>query len=135
MHARLNEHYNTTISIAKATLAAELGTWLTAEMDVFVRALGARLTRQVRRVDLLPFTSGSTTVFTRRDWGEFQSSIVRKWVGQTAMKMAMKKALRKGPSDEQAKLLTAIRSKIVKRQMKSVYAKNSKRGKQSMVNS
>ena len=119
LHALLNTHYHTTIAINKATLSAEVNTWLTAEMGVFLRALTAKFTRRVGRCDLKPFTTEALVLFDSAAWRVFIIDSGRIWEPGPAMKS--KKTRRQGPTSSQLQLVADIQSKLVKRPTKSVY--------------
>ena len=120
LHARLNAHFHTTTVISKRTLAAEVNTFLAAEMAVFVRALKAQVSRRVARVDRLPFVSSSTTIFTQEDWDAFVGAPQPEWT--SAPKEQKRGSVkRKGPSAKQEEVYAAIRAKVNKRPRCSVY--------------
>ena len=121
MHQRLNAHYKTTLFVAKRTLETELNTWVTAEMGVFLCALKGKLSRQVRRVDMLPSTTSSTTLFTTASWTKFSAESPPEW--KTGMRSSKTK-YRKGPTREQDNILKLVRDKIHKRSSKCVYSQS-----------
>ena len=120
MHARLNSHYHSTVSVSKRMLTAELNTWLAAEMGVFLKAARKKLSRRVHRVDMKTFVTSSTTLFNRTTWGTFRSISQKEWVssGSQAKREDIK---RKGPSLEQCVIYDTIRGKVVKRVRRSMY--------------
>jgi hypothetical protein len=121
LHARLNAHYHTTCRISKRALDAELDTWLSAEMSVWTRAYGGRLTKRVTRVDMLPFITSTTTIFTQQRWKDFLAATPRMWVSERKEDAVRKSAKRKGPTDLQEAIYRSIVDKTVKRPRSSVY--------------
>jgi hypothetical protein len=121
LHARLNAHYHTTVRISKRALDAELDTWLSAEMSVWTRAYGSRLTKRVTRVDMLPFVTATTTIFTQQRWKDFLAATPRVWVSEPKEDAVRKSAKRKGPTDLQEAIYRSIVDKTVKRPRASVY--------------
>ena len=119
-HARRNAHYRTTVSISKRILTAEVNTWLAAEMAIFLRALTAKLSRRVHRVDMLPFVASTTTICSHTDWLKFVSTARDPW--QLTARTS-RRVRRKGPSIDQEQVYKVIRGKTVKRVRSNVYSR------------
>ena len=119
-HHVLNSHFHGTVCVSKRTLAAEMRTWLCTEQAVFKRVLQSKRTRKVSRADMVALVSASTTVFTDKAWQSQLATPQAEWVGDTN-DLRRKRQPRRGPTEEQAEVYDAIRSKLVKRLRSSIY--------------
>ena len=120
IHARLNTHFHTTVCVSKRVLAAEMRVWLCGEIQVFERAMLAKLSRRVSRGDFAAALWSTLTVFTDAGWREYIATAPTMWEGNT-LEEKRRRAKRKGPNMEQATLYDSIRAKVVKRRRLSVY--------------
>ena len=110
----MNAHFHKVTQMSTRKLSAAMNTWFVADTLVSCKMMGAMLSRQFSRTDMLSAVASSTEVFTARQWRAFVHAPSASWesVPQHNLKG---RALRRGPSTLQADIYDAIRSKMLKR--------------------
>ena len=113
-HRVLNAAYRTTILVSRQVLDAQLATWLTSQMAIFLVALKDKLSKGKKAVDIKPFVTSSTCLMTTKEWQLFLAKGQRMWeAGEVDDRQ--RRVKRKGPSTEQDDIAVAIQNKKVKR--------------------
>jgi hypothetical protein len=121
LHALLNAQYSNIVSISKQMLIAELQTWLTGEMVVFVQTFKNHTTVGVKRADRRAIILAKVDVFTDGVWKQHVASKCPVWTKSECRGARVNRKSTKKLS-VQEEIYQKIQSKAVKGKRKRVYS-------------